>query len=98
MMALQYYSADSESAFDKAGKAAAAIREELKESAEVLGPFKAVIAKIRDIYRVVVYIRSKDEENLSRAKDLAEKLQDENRESGKKEVTLQTDLDPVNSL
>ncbi len=98
MMALQYYSADSESAFDKAGKAAAAIREELKESVEVLGPFKAVIAKIRDIYRVVVYIRSKDEENLSRAKDLAEKLQDENRESGKKEVTLQTDLDPVNSL
>lgn len=98
MMALQYFSADEKAAFERAEKAAAEIREDAGEEAEVMGPSGAVIAKIRDIYRVVVYIRSRNEDILSRAKDIAEKLQDENRDGGKKEVTLQTDLDPVSSV
>ncbi|MCR5118429.1 MAG: primosomal protein N' [Lachnospiraceae bacterium] len=98
MMALQYFSADQKAAFERAENAASAIKDKAGDTAEVMGPFQASIAKIRDIYRVVVYIRSRNEEALTQAKDIAEKLQDENRDSGKKEVTLQTDRDPVSTL
>ncbi|MCR4584897.1 MAG: primosomal protein N' [Lachnospiraceae bacterium] len=98
MMALQFFSADEKAAFERAGAAADAIGRDCGTETEVMGPFGAVIAKIRDIYRVVVYIRSKNEAVLVAAKDIAEKLQDRNRESGKKEVTLQTDLDPVTAF
>ena len=74
------------------------IKENCGDALEVMGPFSAVVSKIKDIYRVVVYLRCNDEELLAKAMEAAQLLQDECKDSGKKEVTLQTDMDPVASF
>lgn len=62
--------------------------------ASVIGPAKASIGKINDVYRFMVYCKSSDENALIRIRDLMEQFTA--CMESKREV-VQFDLDPVNS-
>lgn len=67
---------------------------EASTEAFVIGPAKASIGKINDVYRFMVYCKSSDENTLIRIRDLMEQFtacMESKREA------VQFDLDPVNS-
>ena len=65
-----------------------------KQALTVIGPSKASIGKINDLYRHVLYVKAADYEQLARAKDrieeYAEKLE-------LREESIQFDFDPMDS-
>lgn len=61
----------------------------------VLGPAKANISKINDLYRQMIYLKNADEAVLIRAKDRMETFMQINAEKVKK-VSIYFDFDPVN--
>ena len=66
------------------------------EKLYVTGPADAVIAKVNDIYKKVIYIKARRYETLVELKDTAEKLIRER--EGLKDLTVQFDFNPVNSF
>lgn len=65
-----------------------------KKAAQVIGPAKASIGKINDIYRFVIYCKHGEYEKLVKCKDAAENYMD--LQEHKKE-SIQFDFDPMNS-
>lgn len=61
----------------------------------VLGPAKANISRINDLYRQMIYLKNADETVLIRAKDRMETFMQINAEKVKK-VSIYFDFDPVN--
>ena len=59
----------------------------------VIGPTEATVAKIADVYRRVLYIKSKDENALIKVKDSAELFANEQEI---KKVRISFDFDPMN--
>ncbi len=59
----------------------------------VIGPTTATIRKLKDIYRHMIYVKSRDEDLLTNIKDRAEAYCETNR---KKDVRISFDLDPMN--
>ncbi len=55
-----------------------------------IGPSDASIGKINNVYRRVIYVKSGDQEEISKIKDIAE-------EYIKEEVTITVDVNPVNT-
>lgn len=71
------------------------IKERAKSSqVQVIGPAKASIGKINDIYRFVLYCKHKEYEKLVEMKDMAEAFFEQT-EHGKE--SLQFDFDPMDS-
>lgn len=64
------------------------------EKALVIGPADASIVKIQDIYRRVIYIKSKDNEVLKRIKDYVES----NESFLASDIRVTFDFDPINSI
>ena len=64
------------------------------KKAFVIGPADASIVKIQDIYRKVIYIKSRDNEVLKDIKDYIENTD----EFSVKEVRVTFDFDPVNGI
>ncbi len=62
----------------------------------VIGPADAAVAKVSDVYKKVVYIKSERYGDLVEAKDAAERLARERAEF--RGVTVQFDFDPVNGF
>lgn len=62
-------------------------------SVSVIGPTEATVAKIADVYRRVLYIKSKDENALIKVKDSAELFANEQEI---KKVRISFDFDPMN--
>lgn len=58
----------------------------------IIGPARASIGKINDIYRFVIYCKHKSYDMLVKAKDLVEELLTQ---SGGKELNVQFDFDPM---
>lgn len=62
----------------------------------VVGPADAAVAKVNDIYKKVVYLKTRDYETLVKIKDMAEKYTRDNRDY--KDVMIQFDFNPVNGF
>ncbi|SFG72387.1 replication restart DNA helicase PriA [Lachnospiraceae bacterium C7] len=65
-------------------------------SIQVVGPADASIAKINDVYRKVIYLRTKDYQSLVDLKDYIEQYIRDNYDFSK--VTIQFDFNPVNGF
>ncbi|MBR5420600.1 MAG: primosomal protein N' [Lachnospiraceae bacterium] len=99
MLALQYYSGDERACTERAAQAAQRIRECMEDGAlELIGPAPALIGKLKDVFRVGIYLKAKEKSILRRAAGLAEGLQEEKAAAGGREVSLQLDYDPVNTF
>lgn len=75
------------------------IREDKKLSRQmiqIIGPADAAIARINDIYRKVIYIKTKEYENLVLLKDRLEWYTKDNRDYAN--VSVQFDFNPVNGF
>ena len=80
---------------EAAARAAEALADKIKSGGNLLpiGPADAPVAKISDIYRKVIYIKTEDYRTLVEVKDV---LEDDIRENGLfKEVSVQFDFNPL---
>lgn len=99
MLAVLVTSPMEETGMELAGKLAELAREteagaKAKAIASVIGPAKASIGKINDVYRFMIYCKSSDETVLTRIRDLMEQFT-AHMESPKEMV--QFDFDPMSS-
>lgn len=67
-----------------------------EEKIYLVGPTDAAVAKVNDIYKKVIYIKTKKYQTLVTIKDMAEKHTRENRDY--KDVIVQFDFNPVNGF
>lgn len=89
-----------EQAAEGAGQLAELIDAYAKKTPEekiyLIGPADAAIAKVNDIYKKVVYLKTKEYETLIKIKDIAEEHMRDNRDY--KDVMIQFDFNPVNGF
>lgn len=64
----------------------------LMQGISVIGPADASVSKINDVYRKVIYLRSRDDDKLIRARELIEEYCDANKD---KDIRVTVDRDPV---
>jgi len=95
MLAVQLLAGEEERIWNRGESLAKWLKEEYGEEAGIIGPAKGVVSKVKDIFRVVIYIKHPDMEMLIRMKDAIEEKMGERDE--KKEV-LQFDFDPINMM
>ena len=98
MLAIMIESGDEEMADNYAKTLAEALKNDIMGSLQVkdvimIGPTDASIKKINDIYRKMIYLKSKDQDRLVSLKDKAEEYRDINRD---KRIRVTFDQDPVN--
>ena len=63
---------------------------------QIVGPADATIAKVNDVYRKVIYIKTKDYQNLVLLKDRLEYYMKDNRDFG--QVSVQFDFNPMSGF
>ena len=100
MMAVQIMAKDEERGEKLSGHLSNMIKEEYKDRAvklrlSVIGPAKAGIGKINDIYRYVFYVKCKEYVYLTQIKD---KLEEEIFTLQLKNEMVQFDFDPMNTF
>ena len=61
----------------------------------MIGPTEATVAKVNDIYRRVIYLKSEDYEDLVCAKDGVESLLSQGMW---RQTTVQFDFNPINGF
>ncbi len=66
----------------------------LKDSVQMIGPAKATIGKINDIYRFVIYLKHKDYQKLQMLRERIEVFLEQ---AERKNETVQFDFDPIDS-
>ena len=66
------------------------------ESVQLTGPADAVVAKVNDIYKKVIYLRTADYDRLVQIKDSVESYVKEN--SSYKNIMIQFDFNPMNGF
>ncbi len=92
LLGLLFQSDDEEFLKQETERIGKALKEEAG-SIDIIGPSEAVIYKLSDRYRRVIYMKAADEKLLFQAAQKAEELLGED---GKKQIELQTDFDPMN--
>ena len=92
MLAVIIESSDEKKAVDAAGSLAGVISGDIIGRASVIGPTPASIGKLRDIYRQMIYIKSREIPTLTAIKDKAEAYFETAKETG---VRIGFDLDPM---
>ena len=93
MLAIMVESRDQNEAVTFARSLAERLRDGIIGQAVVIGPCAATISKIKDIYRQMIYIKSRDTDALIGIKDKAEEFYDN---TDHKNTRISFDLDPVN--
>lgn len=68
----------------------------IDEKIQIVGPTDAVIAKVNDVYRKVIYIKTKEYQNLVLLKDRLEYYMKDNREF--QNVSVQFDFNPMSGF
>lgn len=94
MMAVLVTSPEEKRGEQLTGRLAELARRVKEEKSVVIGPAKASIGKINDIYRFVLYCKSAEYEQLVRIKD---KIEQELQFLGLKDENVQFDFDPMDS-
>ncbi len=105
MMAVQVYSAQEKDGSRLAQNLADRIRKyaegELQEPVnsgrglQIIGPAPAGIGKVNDIYRFVFYVKQEDYEALIQVKDM---LEEQIHNMDLRQINIQFDFDPINTL
>lgn len=99
MMAIQIWARNEENGAAFANYLKAAIERSHFDNAVVIGPAAASIAKIKDEYRMAIYIKMNDIDGLinirERIEALLEKLTNDGRMTG---LVVQFDFDPINGF
>ena len=93
MLAVMVESKEEHDGVELAVSLALLIRDGIIGTAAVIGPCAASIKKIKDIYRQMIYVKSKDPDLLTDIKDKAEAFFEDN---AKKNTRISFDLDPMN--
>lgn len=92
MLAVQIFAVEEHRAEEVIHDLAALVKHKFSQNISLVGPAKAVFSKIRDVYRMVFYLKSEDYSILVEAKDLLEA-------HGETHLTprenLQFDFDPM---
>jgi primosomal protein N' (replication factor Y) len=99
MLVILCASASEENASVGANKLAEVIdsyAEPTEEKIYRIGPADASVAKVNDIYKKVIYLKTENYQTLVRIKDRVEQFTRENRDY--KDVTVQFDFNPVNGF
>lgn len=100
MLVILCASKQEEQAASGAGWLAACIEDyketHREEKIYLVGPTDAAVARVNDIYKKVIYIKTREYQTLVRIKDMAEKYTGENRDY--KDVIVQFDFNPVNGF
>ncbi len=73
------------------------IPEKNQDNIKIIGPAKASVGKIKDYYRIVFYLKGKEEKTLRLIKNHLEYEMETRFEEEKKKVSVQFDFDPVHS-
>ena len=99
LLAVQIYGKEEESVKQLALRLADVVKSNMdflqNKKIQVLGPAPANISKINDIYRHVFYVKHTEYEVLVEVKDLVEETL---RQWQPRQLSIQFDFDPVNSL
>lgn len=100
MLAVQIYARDEQSGMRLAGQLADYVRVEADsggapEHVQLIGPAPAGIAKLKDVFRFVFYLKSPQYGMLVRLKDMLEERLGELKPAYE---TIQFDFDPINTL
>lgn len=94
MMAVQVYSMNEELAERTAMDIVTRLKDQFNDKV-IIGPAKAVISRIKDVYRMVIYIKDSSVDELIQVKDYVDDIYtalDKNR------INIQYDIDPVGSF
>lgn len=92
MLAVQIFAKDEAEGDAYASRVAEYLRKNiLDRNIFIIGPANAVISKIRDIYRKVIYIKCKDKDKLIDIKDMLEEIPDK---ADPRKIIMQFDFDP----
>ena len=94
MMALQIYSVDERLAEEVADTIVTRLRGQFNDKV-IIGPSKALISKIKDIHRQVIYIKDADMDSLLLMKDYVDGM---SANLDKNKISVQYDIDPVGSF
>ncbi len=99
MMSVQIQSRDEDEGMRFATRLRAIMEQQKKEKSVFIGPASAAISKINDVYRMAVYAKADQYDDLVWYKDLLEKYIRELEDAGKlRYITVQFDFDPVNGF
>ena len=96
MLAIQIWAKDEEFGKEKANQLRAFIDRMRIQNAIIIGPASAVIGKINDIYRMVIYVKHEELGQLTSIKDTVEEVLGEWEKQGiLRNIQVQFDFDPV---
>lgn len=94
MMAVQIYSASEALAESVAENIVTRLKGQFNDKV-IIGPSKALISKIKDIHRQVIYIKDADMDSLLLMKDYVDGM---SANLDKNKISVQYDIDPVGSF
>ena len=94
MMAVQLYSASEELADNTAAEIVAGLKGHFNDKV-IIGPAKAVISRINDVHRMVIYIKDSEIDELIAVKDYVDGM---SAGLDKNKISIQYDIDPIGSF
>lgn len=98
MLAILITAKDERAGIELAEQIAAVLREQIpnagQNTVQLIGPAKATVGKINDIYRFVIYLKYKDAEILYELRKAVEEFWEQ---AQRKNETVQFDFDPIDS-
>ena len=92
MLAIQFWGKEEEENFSVARRIYDIIKKEY-DNIFMLGPVKAMISKISDVYRAVIYVKAVELEHILEIRDFAN---EHAKEFDKRRFMISFDIDPVN--
>lgn len=94
MMALQIYSTQEQLAQNTADTIVTRLKGQFDDKV-IIGPSKALISKVRDIHRQVIYVKDASLDSLIEMKDYVDTITES---LDKRRVSVQYDIDPIGSF
>ena len=99
MLAIQIWAKDENFGKERANQLRAYIDRMQISNAIIIGPAFAAISKINDIYRIIIYIKHEESEELMRIKDALENVLNYWETKGvMRQLQVQFDFDPMNFM
>ncbi|MCR5100826.1 MAG: primosomal protein N' [Butyrivibrio sp.] len=99
MMAVQIWAKDEQDGVRQANRLRAVMEQRKGNSTVIIGPASAAISRIKDIYRMVIYVKDKDYDVLIDIKDILEEyLAQMAKTEDVSGLQVQFDFDPVNGF
>ena len=99
MMSIQFLCKDEDEGMKFSTRIRAIMEQQRKGNSVFIGPAAAAVGKINDIYRMAVYVKNDNYDDLVAYKDMLEQYIRELEDAGKlRGISVQFDFDPVNGF